>query len=175
MDYELTLWLQGLIPRQFDTVLSIFSILGTFEIASLALAGLFYWLWRQKKIAWSFLFFFFVLHVIEILGKFFLAHPSPPPSLVRFTFPIDLPTIKVTTSYSFPSGHVSRITYLVVLGIFLWRKKAWFVLLSLAFLILMAITRVYLGEHWASDVIGGLVLGSISGWLALLYYKNHAE
>lgn len=37
--------------------------------------------------------------------------------------------------------------------------------LCAAFLVLTAISRVYLGDHWLSDVLGGFLLGSI--WLAL--------
>jgi undecaprenyl-diphosphatase len=37
-------------------------------------------------------------------------------------------------------------------------------LVSLA--ILMALTRIYLGEHWASDVVGGSLLGAGAGFFA---------
>jgi len=65
--------------------------------------------------------------------------------------------------HSFPSGHAARAAMLAVvafgfqftgLGIML---AVWAVLVSLA--------RVATGVHYLSDVIAGLILGSLFGWL----------
>jgi undecaprenyl-diphosphatase len=73
--------------------------------------------------------------------------------------------------YSFPSGHAmgSIITYgaLIFLMLRLSKKSAhkWVSLLFFTLLIiLIGISRVYLGVHYPSDIIGGYSLGA--AWLA---------
>lgn len=164
--------IQAVIPRSLDLPLSTITLLGTIEVTTLALFGLLFITWRRGKLAISFFILFVIMHLVELSGKFFLPHFGPPPTLSRFTFPIDLPTIKVITNYSFPSGHVSRFAFLIVIFISLFRKNPWLVTTALVFLALMALTRVYLGAHWASDVLGGLILGGAFGKFSLVYYKN---
>lgn len=60
---------------------------------------------------------------------------------------------------SFPSGHVANAaTLAVVFGIIVWRLWVW--VAGAAFVVLMALSRTYLGAHWMSDTIGGLILGA---------------
>lgn len=69
------------------------------------------------------------------------------------------------TSGSFPSGHTTGITvFVTLLASFVaaesHRRKRWqtYIVLSLP-LIPVAISRLYLGVHWFSDIVGGLLLG----------------
>ncbi|MCU1410056.1 MAG: Phosphatase family protein [Rhodoglobus sp.] len=59
---------------------------------------------------------------------------------------------------SFPSGHVANAaTISVALAIILQRRWVWFA--GAAWTVLMIFSRTYLGAHWLSDTIGGLLLG----------------
>ncbi len=63
-----------------------------------------------------------------------------------------------TTDFSFPSDHATA-TGAVAVGLFLANRR-WGVPAVVA-AIAMAFTRVYVGVHYPSDVLGGLVLGGV--------------
>ncbi|MXS85547.1 phosphatase PAP2 family protein [Nitrosomonas sp. HPC101] len=82
-------------------------------------------------------------------------------------------------TYAFPSGHatMSMVTYgflaALIAGRFTWQRR-WIIYAAAALLIgIIAASRLYLGAHWLSDVIGGLSLGL--AWVCLLaiaYYRH---
>lgn len=68
-------------------------------------------------------------------------------------------------SFSFPSGHVGLTTaFLISLSIS--SKNILNYLYSLFFIILMAMSRVYLMVHYPTDCIAGFILGVISAVIA---------
>ncbi|MCM3658768.1 phosphatase PAP2 family protein [Agromyces mediolanus] len=66
----------------------------------------------------------------------------------------------VTSDFgSFPSGHVANAaTIAVVVGIIAPRVWVW--VLGVAYTVLMAFTRTYLGVHWLTDTIAGALVGA---------------
>ena len=81
----------------------------------------------------------------------------------------DTPT-EVEDSHGFPSGHVSATTTFVV-GLALLagsRRRRW--ALGVAWIIAMALSRMYLGRHFLGDVIGGVGVGLATvamAWFAM--------
>lgn len=78
----------------------------------------------------------------------------------------DINPLVIETSYSFPSGHsmMSMILYGYLINLiynYLDNKKIkWILIYVLSILIFcVGFTRIYLGVHYTSDVIGGFVLG----------------
>lgn len=60
---------------------------------------------------------------------------------------------------SFPSGHVANAASIAVaLALVLARTWVWFA--GAAYVVLMALSRTYLGVHWLSDTIGGALVGA---------------
>ena len=80
----------------------------------------------------------------------------------------------VTDVGSFPSGHVANAaTMAVVLGIVFDRWWVW--VAGVAFVVLMALSRTYLGAHWVSDTVGGALIGAgiaVIVWAPLAYRLN---
>jgi membrane-associated phospholipid phosphatase len=93
-----------------------------------------------------------------------IQRPRPSSDLVH--------VIRHTGSFSFPSGHVvffSWVLVLVIVCLLVGRLPrpllvlAW--MAAAVVLFLDCIGRIYFGEHWPSDVLGGLALGL--GWTSL--------
>ena len=96
--------------------------------------------------------------------KVLIDRPRPSADLVT--------VINQLKDYSFPSGHVLFFTTFFGFMLFLaytLLKPAWWrtgLLITLAGMItLIGPSRIYVGQHWASDVIAAYLLGSV--WLAL--------
>ena len=98
------------------------------------------------------------------LIKIIVMRPRPNADLVH--------VVSHISTAGFPSGHVLEITsfggYLTFLAYTLL-KPSWYRTAITSFLglwiLLMGPSRIYLGHHWFSDVMGAYLLGSL--WLAL--------
>ena len=75
---------------------------------------------------------------------------------------------------SFPSGHVANAAT-VALALALVFQRTWLWVVAVAWIVLMALSRTYLGAHWVSDTVGGAVLGAAVAVLvwALLATRIH--
>lgn len=83
-----------------------------------------------------------------------------------------VPLMKGRDSYinSFPSGHTSTaFTFALLLAYLVKRKWAIVVFPILAFLV--GYSRVYLAQHFVTDVAVGIVVGIISSYTAILIYE----
>ncbi|WP_221566479.1 phosphatase PAP2 family protein [Alkalihalobacillus sp. TS-13] len=74
---------------------------------------------------------------------------------------------RLLKDHSFPSGHTTA-TFSVTTPIILWNPLLSIVLLPISFSV--AISRMYLGMHYPSDVIGGMLIGTATAWLVHFYF-----
>ncbi|MFN7016880.1 MAG: phosphatase PAP2 family protein [Fimbriimonadales bacterium] len=78
--------------------------------------------------------------------------------------PIEAITGKLTSG-SFPSAHAANMSALVGVATALWGRRAFWGLVWLP--VLVGLSRVYVGVHYPSDVLGGWALGWLYGWGAV--------
>ena len=106
--------------------------------------------------------------VSNILLKYFFSRERP-----------GFPHLVEESGYSFPSGHTMAATAFSFLMIyFIWEsklskaKKVLLTLLFLSYVAIIGLSRIYLGVHFTSDVIGGFCvsLGLVSFAIFLSSY-----
>jgi membrane-associated phospholipid phosphatase len=99
--------------------------------------------------------------LVGVVIKALVARPRPTADLVRV---YDSPE-----SYSFPSTTAFfAATFFGMVGYLAWqpRRRVGIVTLGILLLLSSGLSRVYVGTHWATDVLGGWLLGG--AWLLVL-------
>lgn len=181
IDFNTTVRLQDKIPVRFDELMADGAIFADPFVSSglvLLVTGIMFLRLRGKRKVLAFLipFAFAALTLIEMYGKNFVPHPGPPFFMVKHPTTI-FPEFTIIQPYSYPSGHMARITFLALIYVSLItyhlsqkRKKVLLLIVSLitGYVLFIGISRIYLGHHWLSDIIGGGLLGASSALLGVV-------
>ncbi len=141
------------------------------EYSFLAVIPVLYWLGNHR---WGFRLLavvmvnFWLNHMLKgVFGteRPFVAHPKEITPLLKWT----------AGGFAFPSGHAESAV--VFWGFLAWHyRRGWLWLVSPAAIILICLSRLYLGLHWPVDIAGGAAIGlgllvaALVLWHALDYY-----
>lgn len=79
--------------------------------------------------------------------------------------------VSPTPDWSFPSDHATAVSAIV--AAFWFQHVRWPLLVGLPLAMLICISRVYVGVHYASDIAGGLAIGTLFAWGISRYYSPH--
>jgi undecaprenyl-diphosphatase len=133
-------------------------------------AGLLVW-WRFGRLPGFAVWASGLISLINDVLKAIVSRPRPSPALVKVM--ID------ETGYSFPSGHVffsvifvGFLAYLLFTHLTNRAARAVSVVLLSLLILAVSASRVYLGVHWPSDVIGGYAAGGFFLVLLIWGYRK---
>lgn len=82
------------------------------------------------------------------------------------------PLPELHSGYSFPSGHSTFVVIFFLALLFVINKKNILAVVAKFAIIIVPISRVVLGAHFVTDVVAGVILGSIVIDIAKAYYKD---
>lgn len=155
-----------------DTVMFCITLLGEKYVLLPLIITLFGWLALKKY--WHTAFHVLSLGIITTIGieaiKHYVKSPRPWGVLSNSL-----------ASFSFPSGHTTLalvfyfgITFLVI-QLFQLKSRKLFYIPATLLITSIAISRLYFGVHWLTDIIGGVLVGSAALILITLSYHRKAE
>jgi membrane-associated phospholipid phosphatase len=171
LDHQVAEAMRSIWQEQLHGFFQLIAELGGFELTTILMLGLAFYLWRGGFGADAFVVVaFFGAVALEVLYKKLLYHPGPSHALSHSDGPslTNMLEAGVVTN-SFPSGHMVRTVVAFGLLAFVVRRlavsprvRALAVPIAVVIIVAMVIDRLYLDVHWESDVIGGLLLGGIA-------------
>lgn len=135
------------------------------EIPCVLYAAVFFmviFMWQRLPLAASFVVVTFINYPVNHIVKLFIHRPRPVDDTLIIVF-------KQLQGYSFPSGHVTHyvVFYGFILFVFLHARslsktlRGIGILVSALLIVSIGPSRIFLGAHWFTDVLGGYILGGL--------------
>lgn len=165
-EIEIILWLQSFRSDFLDSLFEFITMFGE-ELIIIAILGFFYWCY-DKKTAEKLGITVFISLVLNAFLKTLVMRERP------YIIDSRVDPIRQQTAggYSFPSGHTQGAAS-IFSGVAIWFKKRWLTIGAIVITIAVAISRMYLGVHFLTDVITGGLLGVGISWAGYIYFRKH--
>ncbi len=165
LDQPLLVFIASHRQPALTSIMHFITLLGEpwFVIPLAVLAGVLFW---YKTKSWQSLYI--LASAVTGAGIFDLLFKS----LVARARPLPLLRVLDVPGYAFPSGHAALTVFYIMMGYLIARRvKAWQLkvvvwVAAILMAVLIGISRVYLGVHWPTDVIGGWALALV--WASLV-------
>lgn len=154
---------QALVRPVFDAIGEASAIAVSAELGVVYAAIATFLLWRAGVGRWSVApFAFALLEPVEFALKLLVNQPPVPSEFYRGIY---YPLTTIVLQGSFPSGHAMRGAFLGAFVVILLRARGGKLAMlgsvaAILFATLNGFFRIYLGFHWLSDVVAGLILGA---------------
>lgn len=108
----------------------------------------------DQKIGLRLTVFFLISGFLNSVAKSIIAEPRP------FQYDPSVKAIVPATGGGMPSGHTQNALF--VWGyLYKWFQARWFRVIAIALIILVPLSRVYLGVHFPTDLVGGYAIGLV--------------
>ena len=147
-----------------DLIMLAFTFLGISYVIVLVCVPL--WFRGKRDSAFDMVVLVILVTIIAEAVKLVVDRPRPGIDLDGVN------TIVSATGPAFPSGHATRAFAVATLLFFVDQKRYGPAALAIATLI--AISRVYLGVHWPTDILAGAILGSVTA-VAFVSFSRGSE
>lgn len=163
---DFVIWLQGFSNAFTDLFFNMISFFGEPEFYIL-LIGFFYWVFNKKAGEFIGVTLGITTSINNILKGFFnMARPFE-------TYPNDIENFReyTATGSAFPSGHVQNSTS-VFFGVASYFNKKYLWGLAGIMLVLMSVSRMFLGVHYIQDTIAGGLVGILVVFMTFSIFQS---
>lgn len=154
----LMLFFQNIETIFLDTTSEIITVFGESPIP-LLITIFIYWCWDKKKgfvVVNSLMSAMMSMQILKAIFRI----PRP---FMKYPELIQGKRQQTATGFSFPSGHSTTASSFYG-GLCYSFKQKWIRTLSIALIVLVPISRLYLGVHWPMDILVGTLIGLVSAF-----------
>ncbi|TFH21703.1 MAG: phosphatase PAP2 family protein [Bacteroidia bacterium] len=160
-DFWLTMFLQGF-GDWLTPIMKFFTWLG-YPQAYMILIAIIYWSF-DRKLGLRLAIFLPLIASINSILKQALHAPRP------YWLDPNIKAIQVSNGFGMPSGHAQASTVWLYAGSCL--KRRWFWVIAIAVVLMIGLSRIYLGVHFSSQVLLGWVIGIL---VLILFYRYESK
>ncbi|ARF17337.1 phosphatase PAP2 family protein [Sporosarcina ureae] len=163
-------FVQGAESPGVTSIMKLFTTIGsTTSVVLLALLILGVLVWKKHRAQ-------AVLFAIALAGTGILNQ------VLKFVFKRERPDFHRLidiSGYSFPSGHtMMAFSFYTILAYIVWRNvvnsgsRVAIIFLATMMIIMIAVSRIYLGVHFPSDIVGGVLASSVWLFASIAFYQR---
>ncbi|KMY51368.1 phosphatase PAP2 family protein [Peribacillus loiseleuriae] len=173
-DQSVISFIQGFESSALTSIMKLFTFIGSFTVMLIIFLMSLLVLYKVFKYRTELILFVVVIIGTSVLNQVLKAifHRARP----------DFHRLIEVSGYSFPSGHaMNAFAVYGILTFLLWRHlptrlgRTVLMIISSLFIIMIGTSRIYLGVHYPSDIIGGYFASGF--WLAIViwFFQRYKE